>query len=91
MATAEKHRRAMDDNAMRFLLFFRWHSLRKGQAPIDRIDISWREIIWAYHSDNQEILRDLVGRQFRGRMLWKHAKECGIFMWMTDLTALVRT
>lgn len=82
----EKHRRSIDDNAGRFLLFFRAHALSNAQAPI-----SWREITWAFHSQSQDILVDLVSRHFSGKMLWQHAKESGMFMWMTDITALVST
>lgn len=89
VATAEKHRRSMDDSAMRYLLFFRQHMLRKLQAPPSRVGITWREIAWAYHSGSQDILIDLVSRQFQGRMLWEHARESGMFMWMTDSSALV--
>lgn len=81
----EKHRRSIDDNAGRFLLFFRQHVQNGGQKS----PISWREIIWAFHSGSQDILADLVSRHFNGKMLWQHAKESGMFMWMTDLTALV--
>lgn len=81
----EKHRRSIDENAGRFLLFFRQHVLSEAK----RGPISWREIVWAYHSESQDILLDLVGRHFNGKMLWQHAKECGVFMWMTDLHALV--
>ena len=89
VATAEKQRRSMDENAMRYLLFFRQHMIRKSQAPATQVKITWREIIWAYHSDSQDILVDLVSRQFNGRVLWEHARESGMFMWMSDLTALV--
>lgn len=82
----EKHRRSIDDNAGRFLLFFRQHVLSDAQQG----PISWREIIWAFHSQSQDILVDLVSRHFHNRMLWQHARECGLFMWMTDITALVR-
>ncbi|KAF2468647.1 uncharacterized protein BDR25DRAFT_265443 [Lindgomyces ingoldianus] len=84
----EKHRRSIDDNAGRFLLFFRQHALRDGQHSSEQVPISWREITWAFHSGSQDILVDLVSRHFNGRILWQHAKECGIFMWMTDITAL---
>ncbi|KAH7083134.1 RAVE protein 1 C terminal-domain-containing protein [Paraphoma chrysanthemicola] len=80
----EKHRRSIDDNAGRFLLFFRQHVLSEGQKKT----ISWREIVWAFHSGSQDILSDLVSRHFNGRMLWEHAKECGLFMWMMDINAL---
>lgn len=89
VATAEKHRRSMDENAMRYLLFFRQLMIRKSQAPAAQFTVTWREIVWAYHSGSQDILVDLVSRQFHGRMLWEHAREGGMFMWMTDLTALV--
>ena len=74
---------------MRYLLVFRQHMIRKSQAPAAQVSVTWREIIWAYHSGSQDILVDLVSRQFQGRMLWEHARESGMFMWMTDLTALV--
>ncbi|KAI4173510.1 MAG: hypothetical protein LQ343_002848 [Gyalolechia ehrenbergii] len=88
ISTVEKHRRSMDENAIRYLLFFRQHMIRKAQVPSHRADITYREITWAYHSASQDILIDLVSRQFQGRMLWEHAKECGLFMWMSDLNAL---
>lgn len=91
VATVEKYRRSMDDCAMRYLLFFRQHMLRKLQNPPNHMDITWREIAWAYHSGSQEILIDLVSRQYHGRMLWEHARESGMFMWMTDLSTLVRS
>lgn len=88
VATAERYHRSMDDNAMRYLVFFRQHMLRKEQDSTSRVGLNWREIVWAYHSGSQDILVDLVSKQFQGRMLWEHARESGIFMWMTDLTAL---
>jgi len=89
VGTVEKHQRSIDDNASRFLLFWRQHVLRTGHTA-EGVPISWREIVWAYHSGSQDILVDLVSRHFQNRMTWQHAKECGMFMWMTDLTALVR-
>lgn len=89
VATVERHRRSMDSNAARYLLFFRQHILRKSQPPREQVNITWREMVWAFHSGSQDILVDLVSRQFQGKMLWKHARESGMFMWMSDLTALV--
>jgi hypothetical protein len=87
VATVEKQRRSMDDNAARFMLFFRQHALHRGRA--NEVNLSWREINWAYHSNSQDILVDMVSNQFHGKMLWEHARESGMFMWMTDSTALV--
>ncbi|KAI9056092.1 hypothetical protein LZ554_001021 [Drepanopeziza brunnea f. sp. 'monogermtubi'] len=86
VAIVEKQRRSMDDNAARFMLFFRQHILHRGRT--NEVRLSWREINWAYHSNSQDILADMVNRQFHSKMLWEHARESGIFMWMTDSTAL---
>ncbi|KAI9761570.1 MAG: hypothetical protein M4579_000962 [Chaenotheca gracillima] len=88
ISTVEKHRRSMDDNASRFLLFFRQHMLRKDRRATNMVNISWREIVWAFHSNSQDILVDMVSRQFQGKMLWRHARESGIFMWIKDSSAL---
>ncbi|KAJ6787479.1 hypothetical protein PWT90_02703 [Aphanocladium album] len=85
-AFVEKHRRSMDENGARFMLFSRQHALRKGRTS--EMQLSWREISWAYHSTTQDILIDFVGRQIHGPMLWKHARESGLFMWITDASAL---
>jgi hypothetical protein len=89
VAIVEKQRRSMDDNAARFMLFFRQHALYKGRA--NEVQLSWRELNWAFHSNSQDILIGVVTRQFHGRVLWEHARESGMFMWITDSTALVST
>jgi hypothetical protein len=88
VGTAEKHRRSLDENGSRFLLFFRQHALRMSQHS-EHSPLSWREITWAFFSGSQDILTDLVSRHFHGRMMWQQARGSGMFMWMTDLTALV--
>lgn len=87
IATVEKHRRSIDANAGRFLLFFRQHALRHDHAEFK--PLSWREITWAFHSQSQDILVDLVSRHYNNKMLWRHAKESGLFMWLTDTNVIV--
>jgi hypothetical protein len=77
----------MDENGARFMLFFRQHALRKGRT--NEIQLSWREINWAYHSSSQDILLDFVSRQYHGAIRWENARESGMFMWLTDNTTLV--
>ncbi|KAM0245861.1 hypothetical protein ACHAQJ_010433 [Trichoderma viride] len=88
VALVERERRSIDENGARFMLFFRQHALRKGRT--NEIQLSWREINWAYHSDSQDILADFVSRQNHNIMLWEHARESGIFMWLTDTQHLQR-
>ena len=83
----EKQRRSLDENGARFMLFFRQHALRRGRT--DEISMSWREISWAYHSTSQDILVDFVSRQHHGKLGWEHARESGMFMWLTDNAAVV--
>ncbi|KAI0142584.1 regulator of V-ATPase in vacuolar membrane protein [Hypoxylon sp. NC0597] len=82
----EKQRRSMDENGARFMLFFRQHALRKRRT--NEMHMSWREINWAYHSTSQDILTDFVSRQYHGTMLWESARESGMFMWLTDESAV---
>ncbi|KAL9638370.1 MAG: hypothetical protein Q9204_001528 [Flavoplaca sp. TL-2023a] len=88
VSTVIKHQRSMDENATRYLLFFRQHMIRKSQTPPKRAGITYREIVWAYHSGSQDILVDLTSRQFQNRMLWADARDCGLFMWINDVNAL---
>jgi hypothetical protein len=83
----EQQRRSMDENGARFMLFYRQHSLRKRRT--NEMHMSWREINWAYHSISQDILVDFVSRQHHGTLLWETARESGMFMWLTDTTAVV--
>jgi hypothetical protein len=85
----EEQRRSLDENGARFIMFFRQHALRKGRT--NEIHMSWREINWAYHSTSQDILVDFVTKQSHGRMLWEHARESGLFMWLADNAAVVST
>ncbi|KAI0009329.1 regulator of V-ATPase in vacuolar membrane protein [Xylariaceae sp. FL0662B] len=85
-SAVEKQRRSMDENGARFMLFFRQHALRKGRTS--EIQMSWREINWAFHSTSQDILSGFVSRQYHGTMLWENARESGMFMWLTDATAV---
>ncbi|KAM4059312.1 hypothetical protein HRG_007830 [Hirsutella rhossiliensis] len=86
VAVVEMHRRSMDENGARFMLFCRQNALRKGRTS--EMHLSWREINWAYHSGSQDLLVDFVSRQAHGEMLWEHARESGIFMWLSDINAV---
>ncbi|KAL0940804.1 WD repeat-containing protein [Colletotrichum truncatum] len=83
----EKQRRSLDENGARFMLFFRQHALRKGRTS--EIQMSWREINWAYHSTSQDVLIDFVTKQCHGRVRWEDARESGMFMWLSDHNALL--
>ncbi len=87
LGLVETQRRSMDENGARFMLFFRQHALRKGRT--NEMHMSWREINWAYHSSSQDVLVNFVSRQHHGSLLWESARESGMFMWLTDVSAVV--
>ncbi|ROV92027.1 hypothetical protein VMCG_09527 [Cytospora schulzeri] len=86
MGMVEKHRRSMDENGARFMIYYRQHALLKRRT--NEVTMSWREINWAYHSTSQDMLTDFVSRQNHGSLLWEHARESGMFMWLTDNAAV---
>lgn len=68
-----------------------------ANSPAVLREMSWREITWAFHSDSQEILVDVVNRNAQGGgggggggMLWNQARQSGIFMWLRDAEAVRR-
>ncbi|RPB10969.1 hypothetical protein P167DRAFT_508757, partial [Morchella conica CCBAS932] len=90
-----QHRRSIDENAARYLLFYKQSALmplqrgRKERGGGGRGAVMlYREVVWAFHSSSQEILADIVGRS--GGMTWAAARECGIFLWLRDEGAVKR-
>ena len=85
----EKSRQSLDQNGTRFLTLFR-HFVNSQERVSEIVQtVPWREIAWAYHSQSQEILLDRVSRHYGGKMLWRSAREAGLFLWITDHAALV--
>jgi hypothetical protein len=75
----QKHRRSIDENAARYLLLWREAVMRSRQSSSSAA-VTWREMLWAYHSTSQDILVDLVTRQNNRQMNWSHARDTGVFV-----------
>lgn len=88
VATVEKQKRSMDENAARYMVFFRQQTLRHNSDRDDVKEVSWREIVWAFHSNSQDIIIDMISRHLSGKITWQHARRTGIFMFLADNTAL---
>ena len=86
----KKSQQSLDQNGTRFLTLFKHFMTSQDRASKIMQTIGWREIAWAYHSQSQEILLDQVSRSYGGKMLWRSAREAGLFLWITDGAALVR-
>ncbi|KAK9467677.1 RAVE protein 1 C terminal-domain-containing protein [Lipomyces arxii] len=78
MGQVEEHRRSLDENGIRYLLSFRLFVLHKESM----LQMPYRDHNWAFHSQSQEILLDLVSKSYNNRMTWQQARESGIFVWL---------
>jgi len=83
-----QQRRSMDENAARFVLFFKLYSIMSFVKRATT-GLSWREINWGFHSESQEILVGQVSRFYNNRILWNDARASGMFMWLKDTEAIV--
>lgn len=85
-----RHARAVDDFGLRYLFQLNFFTRpQDGKKLSHTSQLPWRDILWAYHSNSQDILIDLTTRQCGGRMLWRHAQQRGLFMWIRDINAVV--
>ncbi|KAK6346943.1 regulator of (H+)-ATPase in vacuolar membrane [Orbilia brochopaga] len=82
------HRQSLDEWGVRYLLFFKHYNLQKVTFSSRSSGVSFREISWAFQSETQEILVDLVMKTFQNKMQWSQARDAGFFMWLKDITSL---
>lgn len=86
---AERHTESVDDFGLRYLYALYAHRSSLSGPPSSAAGSSWRQIFWASQSGSQEILTDLTAQQYSGRISWEHGRDTGMFMWMSDIEALV--
>ncbi|PNS15297.1 Regulator of V-ATPase in vacuolar membrane protein 1 [Sphaceloma murrayae] len=91
VATTSIHSRSVDDNALRFLLFWRSSQLRSHQQPRASTPtlLRWREVVFAYHSTSQDILLSLVLASNNQALTWPLARHCRLFTFLTSREALL--
>ncbi|KAG8914981.1 regulator of (H+)-ATPase in vacuolar membrane, partial [Tulasnella sp. 417] len=57
-------------------------------APFVRERIRYRDIVWAFHSESQEILLSASTTACGGKMLWLDARALGVFLWGKSVESL---
>ncbi|KAG8894694.1 regulator of (H+)-ATPase in vacuolar membrane, partial [Tulasnella sp. 408] len=57
-------------------------------APFVRERIRYRDIVWAFHSETQEILLSASTAACGGKMLWLDARALGVFLWGKSVESL---
>ncbi|KAF2149269.1 WD repeat protein-like protein [Myriangium duriaei CBS 260.36] len=97
VATVSTHSRSIDINASRFLLFWRSSLIRSHQrsstplpSPTPSSGISYREVVFAYHSSSQDILTNLILSSSHNTLSWPLARQSRLFTWLTSRETLLQ-
>ncbi|RKF61109.1 Regulator of V-ATPase in vacuolar membrane protein 1 [Erysiphe neolycopersici] len=80
------NRRLLDENATKYQFSFLLQDIRFG---VEKSLMGWREFNWAYQSNSQDMLIDIVSHQNHRKLLWKKAQESGICIWIKDRMKLL--
>ncbi|ODV76756.1 regulator of V-ATPase [Suhomyces tanzawaensis NRRL Y-17324] len=75
--TLKKHALSLDRNGIRFLIGFKLFQMSSKQPKL-----SMRDINWALHSDNKEMLLSLVEDHYKHRMTWDNVRQTGLVYWV---------
>lgn len=78
---------SLDENGRRFLIGFKLFEMNPKQ-----IQLTMRDINWGLHSDNRELLLDIIESYSKNKVTWSVVKQCGLVYWISDklkLTSLV--
>lgn len=64
-----------------------------GTAPeksARRERLRFRDMVWAFHSESQELLLTASIGACGGKLTWLDARSLGISLWLTSIESLVR-
>ncbi|EIN14095.1 WD repeat-containing protein [Punctularia strigosozonata HHB-11173 SS5] len=96
----DEQRRALDANGLRYLISMRSFYILNSRAssertskargkPARRARLRYRDIVWAFHSESQEILLSAsIAACEDKKMNWADARALGVFMWLTSTEAM---
>ncbi|KAI9492527.1 RAVE protein 1 C terminal-domain-containing protein [Zychaea mexicana] len=75
---------SLDENGARFTaLLENFFHLNEALASEERKkELAPRDLIWALHSQSQDLLLERCLRLCGGKLLWEDARALGIFMWL---------
>ncbi|KAG8745914.1 regulator of (H+)-ATPase in vacuolar membrane [Ceratobasidium sp. 414] len=93
----DEQRRSLDANGLRYLISIRsFYTLNKRlelsnkSLEINSVSsgrtgkrdrLRYRDIVWAFHSESQQIMLGASTEACGGRMTWADAKALGVFLW----------
>ena len=88
----EQDRRAVDENAIRYVLAVRMFVYLTMSLPfqVRPTQLDSRDIAWAFHSESQDALIDFSNNTYGNRLLWPEAKTLGMGYWIRNVETLRR-
>ncbi|KLO15044.1 hypothetical protein SCHPADRAFT_871712 [Schizopora paradoxa] len=65
-------------------------SMKSVSQPVNlgRERLRFRDMIWAFHSESQEILLAASTTACGGKMVWNDAKAMGVFLWLNSVETM---
>lgn len=80
------YKHSMDENGLKFFLGFKLF-----QSSLKQSGLTMRDISWALHSDQKEMLYTDIDGQYQHRMTWENIKQTGLVYWVDTnrLTSIV--
>ena len=51
--------------------------------------LRYRDMIWAFHSESQDLLLSASVAASRGKMRWNDARALGVFVWLRSTETMV--
>ncbi|KAL1738753.1 RAVE protein 1 C terminal-domain-containing protein, partial [Schizophyllum fasciatum] len=97
----DEDRRALDSNGLRYLISMRSFYIHNSRASAPntpsgsgppqttrRERLRYRDMIWAYHSECQQLLLDASKAACGGKMAWADARALGVPIWLTSQESL---
>ncbi|KAI6007216.1 RAVE protein 1 C terminal-domain-containing protein [Pisolithus albus] len=102
----DEQRRALDANGFRYVLSMRSFYILNRRIASDpsspqsagdiarktgwRDRLRYRDMIWAFHSESQDILLNTSVAACDGKMLWSDARALGVFIWLNSVDVMFK-
>ncbi|KDN39003.1 hypothetical protein K437DRAFT_250952 [Tilletiaria anomala UBC 951] len=84
----DEQKGALDSSGVRYLVALRDFAARAGTDIPGEHYLDHRDILWAFHSETQEMIVSAVDSLFQGKVTWPAAKATGLFMWLGSQDSL---
>lgn len=87
---------SLDDCGLRFLLAMKHYNYLIRCLPLvqraqfQKQGVSTNNLVWAFHSESEEELLNLIPSYAKGQPKWSILKELGVGWWLTSNTVLKR-